>query len=113
MTNIGFLVQQERKKRNWTIRYLASQAKISPALVCQIERGNIKHPTMVTIEALENALELPLKNLVYKEPINTELTPDQKLTICLTSIGYNMYEISNILSYAHYIEARRNNEPRR
>ena len=108
MTKIGSLVRQERKKRNWTTRYLASQARISPALVCQIERGNIKHPTMATIEALENALELPLKNLVYKEPINTELTSDQKLTICLTDVGFNLDEISNILLYVHYIEARRN-----
>ena len=56
--SIGLFIQSWRLSRNQSIESLSDGAKISPALLEQIE-ANQTDPTTTTIEALASALRIP------------------------------------------------------
>ena len=62
-------ISAEREKLGWTQLQLAKKAKITPAAVCQIEKGN-RIPTILVLHRIAQALKVSLDYLAgYKDTV--------------------------------------------
>ena len=68
-TTIKKRISAEREKMGWTQLQLAQKAKITPAAVCQIEKGN-RIPTILVLHRIAQALKVSLDYLAgYKDAV--------------------------------------------
>jgi transcriptional regulator with XRE-family HTH domain len=68
---IGDRIRSVRTTRNVTLRRLASDAGVSPALISQVERG-ITDPSLDTLRRIAQALDIPLFDL-FQDPSESEV----------------------------------------
>ncbi len=57
LDNLAKNLKKERKNLNLSQQKLAEKAKLSLTTITRIEQGNMKNPTLDTIEALGRALK--------------------------------------------------------
>lgn len=69
---IGERIRQLRGERGLTLRQLAAQASVSPALISQVERG-INDPSLETLRRVAKALDVALFDL-FHEPERVDTT---------------------------------------
>lgn len=77
--NLGNTIKLVRKKRGYTQSQLADRADISVSHLCLLEKGK-RDPSLSTIEAISNALSIPVSVLIFLAADNeqiTELTENQ------------------------------------
>lgn len=121
--NPGIIIKARRQELGMTMREFAKAYNLSPALVSQIEKGNIKTPTMKTISALAKALELPVLSVcnlfsissIKQEENNkeNELTPEQQIQILLSAYGFkDNNDIDEIMNYIKFKYNSKNQTPR-
>jgi transcriptional regulator with XRE-family HTH domain len=68
LTRIAQAIRRRREDMGLTVRALASKSGISSSMISDVERA-LKSPTISTLAALSNALEMPLSTLVEsREP---------------------------------------------
>lgn len=60
--NIGGRIQEYRKAAKISLRELATQSKISPSMLSQIENNNV-NPSINTLKSIAEALHFPLYQL--------------------------------------------------
>jgi transcriptional regulator with XRE-family HTH domain len=63
LTRISQAIRRRREEMGLTVRALASRSGVSPSMISDVERA-MKSPTISTLAALAEALELPLSTLV-------------------------------------------------
>jgi transcriptional regulator with XRE-family HTH domain len=68
---LGERIRTVRLERNLSVRGLAAEAGVSPALVSQVERG-INDPSLDTLRRLAQALGTPLFDL-FQDPVDTKV----------------------------------------
>lgn len=81
--NVGENIRYIREKRNLTQAYVATQAGISQAMLCQIERGT-KNPSLQVGKEIANTLGCDLERLLAEEQRDyeielSEVTPEAGL----------------------------------
>lgn len=116
--NPGIIIKARRQELGMTMREFAKAYNLSPALVSQIEKGNIKTPTMKTISALAEALELPVLSVcnlfsissIQQEEItkDNELSTEQKIQMLLSEYGFK--DDNDINEIINYIKFKYNNK---
>ena len=116
--NPGIIIKARRQELGMTMREFAKAYNLSPALVSQIEKGNIKTPTMKTISALAEALELPVLSVcnlfsissIQQEEItkDNELSTEQKMQMLLSEYGFK--DDNDINEIINYIKFKYNNK---
>lgn len=116
--NPGIIIKARRQELGMTMREFAKAYNLSPALVSQIEKGNIKTPTMKTISALAEALELPVLSVcnlfsissIQQEEITkgNELSTEQKFQMLLSEYGFK--DDNDINEIINYIKFKYNNK---
>ena len=116
--NPGIIIKARRQELGMTMREFAKAYNLSPALVSQIEKGNIKTPTMKTISALAEALELPVLSVcnlfsissIQQEEItkDNELSTEQKFQMLLSEYGFK--DDNDINEIINYIKFKYNNK---
>ena len=68
LTRIAQAIRRRREDMGLTVRALASRSGVSASMISDVERA-LKSPTISTLAALSNALEMPLSTLVEsREP---------------------------------------------
>ena len=70
---VGSLVRVHRKAKGWTQSRVASQLRLSDALISQIETGTYPHLHMGYVRRLAKALEVGVDELL---PVKQPLLPD-------------------------------------
>jgi transcriptional regulator with XRE-family HTH domain len=66
-TLLGERIRAVRQERQLTVRELAREAGLSPALISQVERG-INDPSLDSLRRIAQVLEVPLFNL-FQQPL--------------------------------------------
>ncbi len=65
-------ITTEREKRGWTQAELAKKARITPAAICQIEKGD-RTPTIPVLHRIAQVLQVSLDYLAgYKDSVEQE-----------------------------------------
>ena len=100
---IGDRIRSVRAERNLTLRALAADAGVSPALLSQVERG-INDPSLDSLRRIAMALQIPLFDL-FQEPVDSEVaivrsesrplirSPHGGLTYARVSPGFGKLEV--------------------
>lgn len=111
----GNLIKAKRLSLNKSLRAFAKEYGISSSVLNQLELGNIKTPSMKTISALANALDMPIISLcsMYSIPIDDNCTceneskpidPKQNLIEALFRYGIHDSYIDTALDYINYLK---------
>ncbi len=65
---IGSRLKEMRKRRRWSIPVLARRAELVESTVYRIEEDERRNPRADTLQALANALEISVSELIGEEP---------------------------------------------
>lgn len=92
--NIGQEISKIRKKQGLSIRELAQQAKVTPSLLSQIERG-IANPSVNSLKTIASVLNVPLFTFFMSEVSHKDLVvrKDSRKKIILPGSENVVYEI--------------------
>ncbi len=63
LARISLIIRGRREEMGLTVRALASRSGVSPSMISDVERG-MKSPTISTLAAVADALEMPISTLV-------------------------------------------------
>lgn len=69
LNKIGTILKNRRSEKNMSIRDLAARSEIAASTISQIETGKTS-PNLLTLQALCNALDLPVFSLFLDEDIS-------------------------------------------
>jgi len=86
--NFGVLVHRKRVREQWSQRDVAKRAGLSVSFLSDVENGK-RSISLINAMKLTKALELPLSNLLPREPGNTGMPFEEmplltKLNECAT-----------------------------
>ena len=70
--NIGKKIQDFRNARNTSVRELSKKSGITASMLSQIERGLV-NPSINTLRAIANTLDVPLFYFFKEDPEKEEL----------------------------------------
>lgn len=70
--SIGERVRARRKAMDLTQRELGDRASVGQSTICDLEKGTLKNPGILTLRSIEEALDLPAGTLA-------RATPDESL----------------------------------
>lgn len=70
--NVGGIIQEFRKQKGLSVKELAAKAEISSSMLSQLERG-FANPSISTLRAIANVLEVPLFKFFMEETDASEL----------------------------------------
>jgi transcriptional regulator with XRE-family HTH domain len=77
---IGMTVRRLRAERGYTLQALADESGISKSYLGDIEKGR-KNPTTDVLEAVAQALDLPVRDLLYRAALGEEGPGAEQLTL--------------------------------
>lgn len=60
-------VQDYRWKRGWSEAQLAREAGVDRSIICKIENGKTRHPSLEVAFKIADALEVDVRELFYFE----------------------------------------------
>ncbi len=67
MMSIGERVWALRAAKGWSQRYLAAMAGVGPPCIMRLEDGRTKYPMAESLQAIANALEVTVEELMQGE----------------------------------------------
>lgn len=96
MNTVGTRLKHLREEKNLTLRALAKLANVSHSFIADIESGR-SQPSLSTIEALTNALKVPISVLLENDneldielPFRAKVLADALLEISNIYFKYNL-----------------------
>ena len=97
LATVGLQVHALRKEKNLTLTQLADEARLSPAIVSQIERG-LANPSFTTLAQLAHALEISVGRLCIghdetKAPVVRKDDRRNLRGVARKSLGEAVYEL--------------------
>ncbi len=62
----GSTLRMRRKRKGWTLKHLALRSGMAGSIICRMERGQVKNPSLNTIVRLSLSLGCTCENLCTK-----------------------------------------------
>lgn len=103
--SVGKCIKTERKKKNLTIKDVASMSEITPSIISQIENGK-GNPSLNTLKAIARAIGVNVSVFFSEESdhFNSPIVRASERPIMSKSKGFTNFQLSpgNIESFSVY-----------